>query len=136
MQRQHNCSPAASFASCVMTLYLLKVHPQTFLSISLTQKCQFGVVALLSQMREMSQTFFFFTTEYKIIILNGILYLFAHQVCVHTATRPPPPIDNSRAQEEQPRPRIPHRSFTAIIQYTVHTSRVRLDDEISTSAAH
>ena len=27
-------------------------------------------------------------------------------------------------------------SFTAIIQYTVHTSRVRLDDEISTTAAH
>ena len=25
---------------------------------------------------------------------------------------------------------------TAIIQFTVHTSRVRLDDEISTSAAH
>ena len=33
-------------------------------------------------------------------------------------------------------PRIPHRSFTTITQYTVHTSRVRLDDEISTSAAH
>jgi len=31
---------AASFASCVMTLYLLKVHLQTFLSIPVTQKCQ------------------------------------------------------------------------------------------------
>jgi len=33
-------SPAASFADCVMTLYLLKVHLQTFLSIPITQKCQ------------------------------------------------------------------------------------------------
>ena len=39
MQRRHNCSPAASFANCVMTLYLLKVHPQTFLSVQITQKC-------------------------------------------------------------------------------------------------
>ena len=38
VQRRHNCSPAASFANCVMTLYLLKVHMQTFLSISITQK--------------------------------------------------------------------------------------------------
>ena len=40
MQRRHNCSPAASFANCVMTLYLLTVHLQTFLSIPITQKCQ------------------------------------------------------------------------------------------------
>jgi hypothetical protein len=40
VQRRHNCSPAASFASCVMTLYLLKVRLQTFLSIAITQKCQ------------------------------------------------------------------------------------------------
>jgi hypothetical protein len=40
VQRRHNCSPAASFANCVMTLYLLKVHLQTFLSIPITQKCQ------------------------------------------------------------------------------------------------
>ena len=36
VQRRHNCSPAASFANCVMTLYLLKVHLQTFLSIIFT----------------------------------------------------------------------------------------------------
>jgi len=36
----HNCSPAASFAKCIMTLYPLKVHLQTFLSIPITQKCQ------------------------------------------------------------------------------------------------
>jgi hypothetical protein len=34
VQRRHNCSPAASFANCVMTLYLLKVH------LPVTQKCQ------------------------------------------------------------------------------------------------
>jgi hypothetical protein len=40
VQRRHNCSPAASFANCVMTLYMLKVHLQTFLSITITKKCQ------------------------------------------------------------------------------------------------
>ena len=39
-QRRHNCSPAAYFANWVMTLYLLKVHLQTSLSIPITQKCQ------------------------------------------------------------------------------------------------
>ena len=40
VQLRRNCSPAASFANCVMKLYLLKVHLQTFLSIPITQKCQ------------------------------------------------------------------------------------------------
>ena len=40
VQRRLNCSPATSFANCVMTLYPLKVHLQTFLSIPVTQKCQ------------------------------------------------------------------------------------------------
>ena len=40
VQRRHSCSPAVSFANCVMTLYLLKLHLQTFLSIPITQKCQ------------------------------------------------------------------------------------------------
>jgi len=40
VQRRHNCSPAASFANSVMTLYLLKVHLLTFLSILVTQKFQ------------------------------------------------------------------------------------------------
>ena len=40
VQRRHNCSPAASFANCVMTLYLLKVHLQKFISIPTTQKRQ------------------------------------------------------------------------------------------------
>jgi hypothetical protein len=38
VQRRHNCSPAASFANSVMTLYLLKVNLKTFLSIPITQK--------------------------------------------------------------------------------------------------
>jgi hypothetical protein len=40
LQRQHNCSPVESFADCVMTLFLLKVHLQTFLFIPVTEKCQ------------------------------------------------------------------------------------------------
>ena len=40
VQRRHNCSPAASFTNCVMTLYRLKVHLQTFLSVPITQKYQ------------------------------------------------------------------------------------------------
>ena len=53
VQRRNNCSPAAKFANCVMTLYLLKVHLQTFLSIPITKKCQkFWVVTLLSQMSD------------------------------------------------------------------------------------
>jgi len=50
VHRRHNCSPALSFANCFMTLYLLKVHLKTFLSIPITQKCRFWVVTLLSQM--------------------------------------------------------------------------------------
>ena len=40
VKQRHKCSPAASLTNCVMTLYLLKVHLQTFLSILITQKCQ------------------------------------------------------------------------------------------------
>jgi len=40
VQRRHNGCPAASFAKYVMTLHLLKVHLQTFLSLPITQKCQ------------------------------------------------------------------------------------------------
>jgi len=40
VQQRHNCCPAVSFANCVMTLCLLKVHLQTFLSVLITQKCQ------------------------------------------------------------------------------------------------
>ena len=40
VQRRHNCSPAASFANCVMALYLLKVRLQTFLSAPITQEYQ------------------------------------------------------------------------------------------------
>jgi hypothetical protein len=36
--QRHNCSSAASFANCLMTLYLLKVHLQKFISNTITQK--------------------------------------------------------------------------------------------------
>jgi len=40
VQQRQKRSTAASFANYVMTLNLLEVHPQTFLSIPITQKCQ------------------------------------------------------------------------------------------------
>jgi hypothetical protein len=54
VQRRHNCSPAASFANCFMTLYLFKVHLQTFLCISMTQNTRIWFVTLLSQMSDIS----------------------------------------------------------------------------------
>ena len=38
--RRHSCSLAASFASCVTTVSLLKLHLQTSVSTPVTQKCQ------------------------------------------------------------------------------------------------
>jgi hypothetical protein len=40
VQRRHNCSPVARFANCVIALYMLKVHLQTFLFIQIPKKCQ------------------------------------------------------------------------------------------------
>jgi hypothetical protein len=40
VQRRQNCSPGASSTNCVIALYLLIVHLQTFLSILITKKCQ------------------------------------------------------------------------------------------------
>ena len=40
VRQRNDCSPAANFANCVMTLYLLKVHLQMFPSIPITQICQ------------------------------------------------------------------------------------------------
>jgi hypothetical protein len=68
VQRRHNCSPAASFANCVVTLYLLKVHLQTFISIPITQKCQIlGFDTLVA-----NQRYCFF--------LNYILILISHLI--------------------------------------------------------
>ena len=50
VQRRHNCSPAASLANCVMTLCLLKMHLQTFLSTQKPKNAKFWFVALLTQM--------------------------------------------------------------------------------------
>ena len=56
VQWQHNCSPAVSFANCIMTPYLLKVHLQTFLSPPITQKCQILSLTLLSQVSYLIDT--------------------------------------------------------------------------------
>ena len=68
-----------------------------------------------------------------------ICLIFYHRCDVHRpAHRHSPPIaNNSRAQEERPPPRIPHRTSTAIHNHTQFISRVytcRPDDEISASA--
>jgi hypothetical protein len=58
VQRRHNCSPAASFANCIMTLYLLKVYLKTFLSTPVTQKCQIlSCDTLVANERYMSHFF-------------------------------------------------------------------------------
>ena len=53
VQRRHNCSPAASFANCVMTLYLLKVHLERFFLYQQLKNAKFWVVTTLSQMSDM-----------------------------------------------------------------------------------
>jgi hypothetical protein len=61
VQRRHNCSPASSFANCVMTLYLLKVHLQTFsFYINNSKMPKFWVVTLLSQMSDI----YFYDTNF------------------------------------------------------------------------
>jgi hypothetical protein len=40
VQRHTTALQARVLKNCVMKLYLLKVHPQTFLSLPITQKCQ------------------------------------------------------------------------------------------------
>ena len=40
VQRRHNYPPAATFVNCIMTLYLLKLHVQTFLSILINKEYQ------------------------------------------------------------------------------------------------
>jgi hypothetical protein len=41
VQRRHNCFPAVSFANYVLTLYLLKLHLQTFPSIPINKNDKF-----------------------------------------------------------------------------------------------
>ena len=83
VQRRLNCSPAASFANSVMTLYLLKVCLKTFLSISITKKCQtLSCDALVSNERYVHihinyLTQWLQTHEHKISHL--VAELFVHQ---------------------------------------------------------
>jgi len=54
VQRRHNCSPAASFANCVMTLYLLKCASANVSFYTNNSKIpKFWVVTLLLQMSDM-----------------------------------------------------------------------------------
>jgi hypothetical protein len=65
-KRLHNCSPAASFTNFVMTLYLLKVPLQTFLSIPITQKCQIlGCDTLAANERHVTLNSVLSTSQYK-----------------------------------------------------------------------
>ena len=71
VQRRHNCSPAASFTNCVMTLYLLKVHLQTFLSTPIIKKCKIlRWDTLLSQMRGMG---YYFNINPRIYTINCVV---------------------------------------------------------------
>jgi hypothetical protein len=68
VQQQHNCSPAVSFANCVTTLYLLKVHLQTFLAIPITQKCQILSCDTLSRMSDILTTPFTHPTCFGMVL--------------------------------------------------------------------
>jgi len=74
VQRWHNWSPAASFANCVTTLYLLKVHLQTFLCIPLTQKCQISScdIILLGVWYVALQKWCIILCVHSMIVWNGI----------------------------------------------------------------
>jgi hypothetical protein len=80
VQRRQNCSPAASFVNSVMRLYLLKVHLQTFFSVQITQKKNFWVVTLLSQMSEIFSYIIscltIYTTLSNTTINNYTTYIF------------------------------------------------------------
>jgi len=52
VQGRHNCSPAASFANCVMTLYLLKGICKPFFLQQLLKNAKFSVATFLSQMSD------------------------------------------------------------------------------------
>ena len=76
VQRRHNCSPAASFANCVMTLYLLKLHVQTFLSTPITQKCQIFICDTPSPYRQADT---FFLSFFSLFI--NVFSLFTYSFC-------------------------------------------------------
>jgi len=52
VQGRHNCSPAASFANCVMTLYLLKGICKLFFLQQLLKNAKFSVATFLSQLSD------------------------------------------------------------------------------------
>ena len=85
-QRWHNCSPVASFANCVMTLYLLKVHLQTFLSIPVTQKCQI----LSCDTLVANEWFVIFIEHYAIYFPNSAWHTW--KLCLYLTPTPMTPL--------------------------------------------
>ena len=74
VQRRHNCSPAASFSNCLMTLYLLTVHLQTFLSIPITQKYQIlSCDTLVANERYVYRTAMIFIEGW--LAINGMTFI-------------------------------------------------------------
>jgi hypothetical protein len=85
VQRRHNCSPAASFTNCVMTLYLLNVHLQTFLSIPITPKCQILSCDTLVANERYVDTAFFTQSDTKINILTSGTHYAEHSMYILSA---------------------------------------------------
>jgi len=54
VQRRHNCSPAASFANCVMALYLFQSAPANVSFYTSNSKVPDSELWLLSQMSDLS----------------------------------------------------------------------------------
>ena len=75
VQRRHNCSPAASFANCVMILYLLKMHLKTFLSIPITQKCQ--ILSCDTLVTNERYIYIFFFSPWRYTTHSGCVYFTA-----------------------------------------------------------
>jgi hypothetical protein len=79
VQRQHNCSPAASFENYLMTLYLLKVHLQTSLSIPITQKYQILSCDTLVANERYKQSLTFYS-RMELIKRLSIIYVYLRTV--------------------------------------------------------
>ena len=93
VQRRHNCSPAASFANCVTTLYLLKVYLKTFLSVPITQKWQIlSCDTLVANEWHVSISLYLITVQlyvctyvYIYVCVCVYISIYVYRVTCHTA---------------------------------------------------
>jgi hypothetical protein len=76
----------SSFANCVMTLYLLQVHLQTFLCIPRTQKCQILCCDTLVANERYVQINF--TPHRKHRVYYEDLYINAVAICRESLSKP------------------------------------------------